>query len=144
VTSASLSIVHSRLSYSSGTHIFIFIHCDLSFMLAINLCQSPFFLWLETGLVKKLKGKLHFTPLELSIHLHFYLQSFKCDTLSPQTFKLWQFDHFDLFFFSQNAPITFFFLFLKKKYVGVAEPPHRATPTYFFFFLVFFFFWIFL
>jgi hypothetical protein len=30
----------------------------------------------------------------------------------PQTFKLWQFDHFDLS--SQNAPITYFILFLKK------------------------------
>jgi hypothetical protein len=122
VTSASLSIVHSRLSYSSGTHIFI--HCDLSFMLAINLCQSPFFLWLETSLVKKLKGKLHFTPPELSIHLHFYLQSFKCDTLSPQTFKLWQFDHFDLLFFPKMLPSHFFiFIFLKKICWG-----RRTTP----------------
>jgi hypothetical protein len=53
-------------------------------------------------------GEITFYPPKLSTHLHFYLQSFKCDTLPappPQTFKLWQFDHFDNFFF-QNAPIT--------------------------------------
>jgi hypothetical protein len=56
--------------------------------------------------------------------------------LTPQTFKLLQFDHSK--FFSQNVSTTYFISKKKnpkkkkeKKYVGVAKPPYRrwlATP----------------
>jgi hypothetical protein len=36
-------------------------------------------------------------PPEVSANFHFCLQSLKCDTLPPQTFKLWQFNPFSLF-----------------------------------------------
>jgi hypothetical protein len=91
-------------------------------------------------------------PPEVSTHFHFYLQSLKCDTLPPQTFKSWQFNPFGLFI--PKMPPTFFFSkqtkFQKKKktkqiykiYAGVAEPPHRwwlATLFFVFLFLDFFF-----
>jgi hypothetical protein len=52
-------------------------------------------------------------PPEVSTHFHFYLQSLKCDTLPPQTFKLWQFNPFGLFI--PKMPPTLFF-FSKKKF----------------------------
>jgi hypothetical protein len=70
-------------------------------------------------------------PPEVSTHFHFCLQSLKCDTLPPQTFKLWQFNPFGLFI--PKMPPTLFFLKEKK-------PPHRWWPATRFLFFGFFFF----
>jgi hypothetical protein len=42
-------------------------------------------------------GEITLYPPEVSTYFHFCLQSLKCDTLPPQTFKLWQFNPFVLF-----------------------------------------------
>ena len=57
-------------------------------------------------------GKITFHPPEVFTHFHFCLQSLKCDTLPPQTFKLWQFNHLAYLF--PKCPHHIFF-FLKKK-----------------------------
>ena len=92
---------------------------------------------------KYIKGKITFYLPEVSTHLHFCLQSLKCDTLpSPQTFKLWQFDYFDIFF--PKMPLShflFFYFFEKKKRNMLRWPNHPSIFLSFFFF--FFFFWFF-
>ena len=55
-------------------------------------------------------GEITLHPPEVSTDLYFFLQSFKCDTLPLQTFKLWQFNHFDIFF-PKIPPSHFLFLF---------------------------------
>jgi hypothetical protein len=79
-------------------------------------------------------------PPEVSTHFHFCLQSLKCDTLPPQTFKLWQFNQFGLFI--PKMPQTHFFFKKKnpkekkRKKKEVAGHPN----IYLYIFLVFFFF----
>ena len=55
---------------------------------------SPVFLIKKIIFGSFFLGKNTFYPL---IDLHFCLQSLKCDTSPPKTFKLWQFNPFDLF-----------------------------------------------
>jgi hypothetical protein len=66
---------------------------------------------LGENLGKKNKGEITLYPPEVSTNFHFCLQSLKCDTLPPQTFKLWQFNPFGLFI--PKMPPTLFFS--KKK-----------------------------
>jgi hypothetical protein len=84
-------------------------------------------------------GKLHFTLLEVFTHFYFYLQSSKCDILPLQTFKLWQFNPFNLFI-SKMSSLHFFFLKKKKNPKEEEEKIQKicwggsATPAYFFYF----------
>jgi hypothetical protein len=57
---------------------------------------------------KKKKEGNYILPPEVSTHFHFCLQSLKCDTLHPQTFKLWQFNPFSQFI-PKMPPSHFFF-----------------------------------
>jgi hypothetical protein len=89
-------------------------------------------------------GKLHFTPLNYPPIFTFISKVLNVTLNLPQTFKLWQFNHFDLFFFLKMPPShnthTHTYIYIKK-YVGVANHPlwdGSATPTYFFFFFFFF------
>jgi hypothetical protein len=70
---------------------------------SVALFQFRFFLF---------QGEIILYPPEVSIHFHFCLQSLKCDTLPPQTFKLWQFNQFGIFI--PKMPQHFFFQKKKK------------------------------
>jgi hypothetical protein len=80
-------------------------------------------------------------PPEVFTHFHFCLQSLKCDTLPPQTFKLWQFNPFDLFI-PKIPPAQFFQKKKKPKNKKQVAGHHlwggSATPTY-----IYIFFWVF-
>jgi hypothetical protein len=56
----------------------------------------------------------YISPPEVSIHFYFCLQSLKCDTLPPRTFKLWQFNSCSLFI-PKIPPLHFFFKSKNKK-----------------------------
>jgi hypothetical protein len=114
-----------------------------------NLIETLFHQVLQRKrlLLLKYLGEITLYPPEVSTHFHFCLQSLKCDTLPPQTFKLWQFNPFDLFI--PKIPPAQFFQKKKKK-----NPKNKkrvashhlwggsATPAYIYiFFWVFFFFW---
>jgi hypothetical protein len=89
-----------------------------------------------------------YTP-EVSTHFHFCVKSLKCDTLLPQTFKLWQFNPFGLFI--PKMPPTLFFSkkkkFQKKKTKKIYKymlgwlnhPIGGGRPPRFLFFSLFFF-----
>jgi hypothetical protein len=86
--------------------------CCLAFLINVsgNIDNKTF--------VKNKRGN-YILPPEVSTHFYFYLQSLKCDTLPPQTFKLWQFNPFSLFI--PKMPSSHFF---KKK-----NPKKQKTAT---------------
>ena len=85
-------------------------------------------------------GEITFYLVEISTDLHFCFQSLKYDILLLKTFKLWQFDHFDIFFPKMPLSHFLFFYFFEKKRNMQGWPNHPSIFLYFYFFVFVFVF----
>ena len=122
-----------------------------SFLIDTNTCffrnGPPSTPLLNDPLINIIIRKNCTLPPEISTDLLFCLQSLKCDTLPPQTFKLWQFDHFDLFFPKCPHHIFYFLFFFEKKKKEICWGGQTTLAYFvlsFFFWFFVFCFWIFL